>query len=138
MSPDPEGPRCANRLFEWTMAFAMLGFGAHVFFVPAVMPTSRYSGVLLILTTSQFTAACLAVSLIRIVALSKNGGWPIFGAQLRSWASLFAAAIWAQLAVALAQSVTGPSPGMWVYFALTGAELRSVWRARRDANGPRY
>lgn len=139
MIEDTPGPHCSHRLFEWTMAIAMLGFGLHSLLMPWTLTGSRYAAVLLVLNASQFSAACLIVVSCRFLALSRNGSWPTWGPRLRALAALCAAFLWLQLAVALTQPPTGnPSPGMWVYYALAGAELRSVWRARRDGNGPRY
>ena len=130
---DAPGKYCSRRLFEWTMAFAMFGFGLHILLMPGTFSSSRYSAVLLLLTVSQFAAACVVVAAVRIVALAKNGQWPHFGPCIRSIAAIFAAVIWLQLAVALGQGT--PSPGMWIYVALTGAEIVSVVRARRDGHG---
>lgn len=136
LNGDPTGPHCSHRLFEWAMATAMLLFGLHVMMTPDTFANSRYSAVLLILPTTYFAAACILIGGGRVVALTKNGQWPVWGPRLRAALALAAAAIWAQLAVALSQPPTGrPSPGMWIYLVLMGAELRSVWRARRDGNG---
>lgn len=132
---DPPGPYCARRLFEWTMALALTAFGLHILLLPHTMQYSRYSGVLLILTVSHFAIICIVVGAVRTVALSQNGGWPTWGPRIRAFCALASAAVWGQLAVSLLQF---QSPGSWVYVALAGAELRSVWRARRDANGPRF
>lgn len=115
------------------MAFAMAGFGLHILFVPAALVTSRYSAVLLVMSVSQFALACVVVGGIRILALTKNGNWPQWGPRIRAMLAISAAVIWLQLAVALGQGT--PSPGMWIYIALTGGEILSVVRARRDGNG---
>jgi hypothetical protein len=130
---DLPGKYCSRRLFEWTMAFAMFGFGLHILLVPGTFSSSRYSAVLLLLNVSQFAAACVVVAVVRIVALARNGNWPHWGPRIRAMAAISAAVIWLQLAVALGQGT--PSPGMWVYVALTGAEIVSVIRARRDGHG---
>lgn len=118
------------------MAIAMTLFGLHSLLLP-VLPNTRYQAVLLLLSPLQFALACVLVGITRIVVLRKNGEWPIIGPRLRALIAILAAAIWGQLAVALMQSPAGsPSPGMWIYLVLMGAELRSVWRARRDGNGP--
>lgn len=134
MHDDPPGPHCSRRLFEWTMALALVGFGLHILILPSTMQSSRYAGVLLVLSTGQFAIACLLVGFTRIVALSRNGTWAVWGPRVRAFCAFGSAAIWAQLAVSLGQY---HSPGVWVYVAIAGAELRSVLRARRDANaGP--
>lgn len=120
------------------MAVAMFGFGAHVLFAPASITSSRYAAVLLIFTPLSFGLLSVAIGLARAFTLAKNGKWPVKGSIIRAILAFCAALIWAQLAVALTQSPTqAPSPGMWVYYALTIAELRSVWRALRDANATR-
>lgn len=133
---DAAGPRCANRVFEWAMAFAFLGFGAHSIWLPETLSSSRYAGVLLILTSMQFAFALFILGVVRIGLLFSNGHLGQFGIYGRAMASGISAVFLLQLGFALAQTAPGgyPSPGMWVYFALTGAELRSVWRARREAN----
>lgn len=135
MINDPPGAFCSHRLFEWTMAIAMTLFGWHVVLFPSTMVQSRYVGVLLILPMSTFAVLCVIIGTCRIIALSRNGHWPEWGPHIRAFTALTAAVLWAQLAVSLAQYA---SPGMWVYAVLAGAEFRSVWRARRDANGPKY
>lgn len=116
------------------MAFAMAGFGLHILLAPGTFAFSRYSAVLLILSVSQFATACVVVGGVRLLALSRNGHWPHWGPRIRAAGAISAAVIWLQLAVALGQG--NPSPGMWIYVSLTGAELFSVIRARRDGHGP--
>lgn len=136
MTDDPVGHHCSHRLFEWMSALGMLAFGVHIFVTPAALSASRYNAVLLVFTTLQFALACIIVAGVRLLALLQNGKWTIWGPIIRAVTAAAAAAIWAQLAVSLAQVQPTSSPGMWIYLALAGAEVRSVWRARRDANGP--
>lgn len=135
MVDDPPGPHCSRRLFEWAMAIALMAFGLHVLLFPGTMASSRYAGVLLVLSIAQFGLVCILLGGVRVVALRRNGLWPHWGPRIRALAALGACAIWLQLAVSLAQHA---SPGLWIYVVLAGAELRSVWRARRDANGSRH
>jgi hypothetical protein len=136
ISADTPGPHCSRRQFEWTMAIAMSLFGLHHLLVPGALVNSRYSAVLLVLTATQFSFACVMVGLTRILVLVRNGQWPEWGPRIRALAALCAMAIWAQLAVALWQPASGSSSaGMWVYLTLAASELRSVIRARRDGNG---
>lgn len=133
--PDVPGPYCSRRLFEWTMAIAMGAFGVHVLMVPGTLTTSRYAGVLLVMSVHQFALSCILVGAVRLLALMRNGNWPHWGPRIRAMGAIAAAVIWLQLAVALGQG-TPPSPGMWIYAVVFGAEIFSVIRARRDAHGP--
>lgn len=118
------------------MAIAMTLFGLHHLLVPGALVNSRYSAVLLLLTATQFSFACVLVGLTRILMLSRNGHWPVWGPRIRAIAALCAAAIWLQLAVALWQPASGSSSsGMWVYLTLALSEMWAILRARRDGNG---
>lgn len=128
---DPTGQHCSNRLFEWMSGIGLFFYGLHVIVLPASMASSRYASVLLIFTPLQFGLCCAVVGAARVVSLYKNGTWFVWGPRLRVFLALAAAGLYGQIAVALLQ---WQSPGMWVYFAVVGAELRTIWRAKREAN----
>lgn len=117
------------------MAAGLIGFGMHILLWPSTMATSRYSGATLILGITGFGLVCAVIGMLRLVTLARNGQWPEWGPRVRAGCAVASGVIILQLAVSLAAN---KSPGLWIYIALAGAELRSVFRARRDANGPRY
>jgi hypothetical protein len=134
-SDDPTGRYSSRRLFEWTMAIALMGFGLHLMVFPDALASARFSRVLLLVGSTPLMMICLAVGLTRILSLLRNGTWPVWGPRLRAITAMLSGAIWCQLAVALSQSQMGqPSPGIVIYVSLLGGELVSVWRSRRDAN----
>lgn len=136
---DPIGKRCSNRVFEWMSAAGMMCYGAHILSAPSALLNSRYAAVIVLFGWPiLFGLCCFVTGSVRLMALYRNGTWPVWGPRLRIVLAVVAAFLWLQLAVALLQwSKLPPSPGMWIYFALTGAEIRTVWRAARDANAIR-
>lgn len=134
MLVDPPGKRCANRLFEWVSALGMAFYGAHIVINPASLSNSRYSAVLVLFAPLMFGFLCLVTGLLRLFSLWRNGAWPVWGPRWRVILAFLSAMLWLQVAVALMQWL---SPGMWIYFSLFAGELRSVWRAMRDANAAR-
>lgn len=124
------------RVFEWTMASALVAVGAHLLIFPdALSSPSRLTSILMLVTAQQIAIFCLVFGIIRIAALIASERILPWCARIRGTCCIAGAAVWSQLAVALAHSPGPPSPSFTIYAVLAIAELLSVLRARRDANG---
>lgn len=132
---DPPGFRSCNRLYEWTAGAALFGYGLHVMFNPQTLSHSRYAAIILIFNPWVYGFLCFLMGSIRLVSLYKNGTWPIWGPRIRILVSLASLGLFAQIFVALGQwTYAAPSPGIWVYAAFMGAELRTIWRTKQEVN----
>lgn len=133
---DLAAPLCKNRLFEWTMAFALLGLGVHLAVWPHAMGASAFRFILEVVGSQNLTIFYLMVGIFRIVALVANGRWQTWGPRVRALAALCGAGVWLQMDIALLKLVpevgSPPSPGIPVYSALFLAELVSTYRAAVD------
>jgi len=130
-------PMNANgRLFEWVSSLMMLGIAI----VIGINPQTVKVGGFYLMTNIGLTAPMLGVlttfvACARIAALVANGIWPAWGPRARAAAALIGAALWAQMASALAAwSSQGGyiSIGVPVYLCLTLGELISCYRAATD------
>ena len=135
MMDDNVGQHSKYRLFEWVMAIAMLGFGVLLFIFPGSILVSRFANVVYLIPPSFLTVSCLFIGIGRVLVLYLNGKLGRFGAPLRGIFAFLSAGIWAQLSAALLDTGPAPAPTIPVYVALVLGEVRSIWRAARDANG---
>lgn len=131
------GRHCINRLFEWTMAFVLIGFGLHLIVWPGSIAASKFSFMLDIAGTQTFMLFYLIVGYVRGMALYLNGNWPKWGPYVRSTTAVCGAVVWFQMDYSLfmAQHTINadPSISLWLYTALGGAEIFSAYRAAADA-----
>lgn len=133
---DP-GPRCLGRLFEWTMALALLGIGIHISINPESLLNSRMSPILAIVWLPLLCAIYIATACVRIVGLFFAERMGPLGHHLRAVGALIGGANWAQFGFALISTSVelriATSPLVWLYTALAAAEFVSTYRARADA-----
>jgi hypothetical protein len=126
-----------DRLFEWVMAVAMIGFGLEIFIWPQTIQASAFVHILRVVSAPNMSLFFMFFGVMRIAALVANGNWPTYGPRFRAIGAGAAAVMWAQLCASLmllAPFNNGiPSPGIPVYFALTIGELISAYRALTDA-----
>lgn len=131
------GSHCKNRLFEWAMTAALLGIGLELIIWPNAIATSKLQFMLEVLGSRNLMAFYLLVGWFRGVALYLNGGWPIWGARVRTYCAFGGALVWLQMGISLilTQLASGnpPSPSVPVFMALAAAELYSTYRAAADA-----
>lgn len=131
------GWHCSNRLFEWTMAGAMLGMGVELLIWPDAIAKSKMLFMLDVLGSHTFMLAYLVVGGARCAALYLNGKQPTWGTRVRAVTAICGAFAWAQMGISLylAQVAVGgpPSPSLPLYFALVIAEFYSTFRAASDA-----
>lgn len=124
-----------SRLFEWTMALALLQLGIWLLLWPRAIEASSFRFIFLDHAEWQWLLPWffLFVSSLRAAALVANGAWPRLGPKLRQWAALGTALIWGEMAFALLLLIpnvgTPPSPGIPVYFTLTAGELLACYMA---------
>lgn len=136
------GPYSSHRLFEWTMACALLGMSI----VLALPGDSLDRTALRPLVESGISEPALAaffgiVGSLRVYALLSNGYLnngvvKPSGATIRAWCSVMGAIIWAEFALTLViDAFYSPSVSMFmpVMAALSVSEFLSSGRARRDA-----
>ncbi len=127
---DP-GANCRNRLFEWVMTAALMGIAIVLIFVHDALEHSRFwilsfgfghLGFLLFAGLAGGGRAC---------ALYWNGTWK-YGYKVRAVGALAGAAVWLNMAVALAASGGPVSISIPVFLSLACGELRSCYRAVVD------
>lgn len=136
---DVLAPRCLNRLFEWAMAFAMLGIGIHIMLVPGAFASSRMSPLLdLVISLPVLVFLYLAAATIRLVGLYFSVQLKSYGFHMRAAGSALGSLNWAQMALALIITAreTGNhvSPMIWLYTSLAAAEIISTYRAQVDGH----
>jgi hypothetical protein len=133
----PPGRYCSNRLFEWTMTFTLIGLGVHLIIWPGAVAASKFQFMLDMIGSQTLMLAYLIIGILRATALFLNGNWPVWGPLVRAYTSLGGALVWFQMdaSLYLAQRAINadPSPSLWLYTALVGAELYSTYRAAADA-----
>jgi hypothetical protein len=125
-----------DRLFEWVATCAMLLTAVEIAIWPDTIKASSFHLLLYIITPDGLSVFLAVFGTMRVVALIANGSWPDHGPRLRAMGSGAAAFMWAQMGMALAQSVAERgilSPGVPVYLALTLGEIFSAYRAMGDA-----
>lgn len=132
---DPTGACCRNRLFEWTMAVALLGAALCLSIWPRSIGSGNFHLMLRVTGVSQLTLVYSVVAVTRMFALFMNGRLHSWGPPIRAMTALFSSMIWIQLSLALMLAVPAPSPSVAIYAALAVGELVSVWRAKRDSDG---
>lgn len=126
----------STRLFEWYASTALFMLGVHLFVWPDALQYSRFIQITAAVNQVGLMLICLLVGGTRLFALATMGKWLPWCARVRAICSIFAACVWVQLGLALfLNKPAPPSPGVPIYFTLAIAELMSVYRARRDANG---
>jgi hypothetical protein len=124
-----------GRLFEWTMATAMVLLAAETFVWPRTLDASAFNWLTTLLPGSFIGVFLLLFGVIRVAALIANGRSLVYGPRVRALGALAGAVLWAQFDLALiaAYTVKGPpSPGIPFWFTFTLAELYSAYRAASD------
>jgi hypothetical protein len=125
-----------DRLFEWVATCGMLLTAAELVYWPNTIEASSFHLLLYVITPGGMAIFLGGFGLLRIVALIANGSWPSHGPRLRAMGAGAAAVMWAQMGMALAQSVSERgtlSPGVPIYLVLTLGEIFSAYRAMGDA-----
>lgn len=127
-----------DRMFEWAMAFILVGLGVHLAIWPQAIVSSAFRYLYFIVGADSLGMFYLVVGLARIAALITNGHSRIYGPIVRMVGAAWGAAIWLQMDVSLIKLITEqeqsvPSPGIPVYFILAVFEILSVYRAAADA-----
>lgn len=126
-----------DRLFEWVMAAAMIGFGVEIMIWPHTIQASSFRHILQIISAERMSLFFMFFGVLRVAALVANGNWPIYGPRFRTIGAGVASLMWSQLGLSLFLLVPLndgiPSPGIPVYFALAIGELISAYRAVIDA-----
>lgn len=124
------------RLFEWVVAFALAGLGVHLLIWPASMQVSAFRFILTLVGEHWLALLYLVAGFSRMAALIANGRWNRHGPFVRAAAAMLAGLLWFQMGLALLRLYlevgSTPSPGMWVYAALTGGEIYTIYRAVLD------
>ena len=125
------------RLFEWTMAIAMIAISFTITYDPrTVAKGGFYLLENLWLTPSVLTMVFLVAGFARMTCLYANGRWPFYGPRCRAICSLVGALIWGEMCLSLAiwssQTDDYLSLGVAVYFSLVCGESYSCFRAARD------
>lgn len=129
-----------DRLFEWVMASAMIGFGVEIMIWPSTIQASAFHHILNVISAPYMSFFFVFFGMLRVAALVANGNWPKHGPHFRAAGAGVAAMLWGQLGMSLlllAPVNHGiPSPGIPVYAALVLGELVSAYRAITDARPP--
>lgn len=137
MATSAPGKHCKNRLFEWTMTVALLSIGIELLIWPGSIAASKLQFMLDVLGSNTLTIFYLLVGWFRGIALYLNGGWPVWGARVRTFCAIGGSLVWLQMGISLiiAQLALGapPSPSVPIFLALAAAELYSTYRAAADA-----
>jgi len=122
-------------LFEWVMAFAMVGIALCIFWTPKTIEMGAFRFLIQAGFTAWPTFFLFAIAGgLRMVALVSNGRWQgkrKLGAKSRAVGAAFGAMLWGNLAIALVlltQDTETASIGIPVYAALTVGELISCYR----------
>lgn len=132
------GPCCCNRDLEWIMGIAMVSFGAGLMFWPNSLLFGNLYQVLRVINELTLAILVLYIGLVRIGMLFANGVLPWVGPIIRSCCATVGAAIFLQLALALALNSTPPMPpGTFIFASLALGELLSAFRAASDARDRR-
>lgn len=131
-----------DRLFDWTMAGAMVGLAVMIRIWPGTIESSAFRYLSLVLSSGNVGVFLFLGGLARGVALWANGRSIWCGPILRSGGALVGCLIWALMASSLfvLHKVTGstPSPGIPVYTMLCVGELACFYRAVRGLGCPNY
>jgi hypothetical protein len=125
-----------DRLFEWVATVGMLLTAAEIVYWPETIQASSFHLLLYVITPGGLSVFLGVFGVMRVTALVANGSWPDHGPRLRAMGAGSAAFIWAQMGMALAQSVAERgtlSPGVPIYLVLTLGEIFSAYRAMGDA-----
>jgi hypothetical protein len=129
-----------ERMPEWALAFGMAAFGAILLLSPGLFDRPFYHPMAHLAPQRAWGGVTLAVGMLRIVCLVRNGGWRP-SAHLRAAGCFVGVLVWEQLLVC-ALSVDWLSGGiMWpaaflfldawsFYFAV--GDAKSADRAARD------
>lgn len=127
---------CTNRLFEWTMALALVAMGLHIAIVPRALVESRLESILDLIWLPLLATACCLTGIVRITGLCIGYRWGMIGFHLRAGGALVGGGIWLQLGSALiisAHELTiDVAPTVWLYTVLAASEFVSVHRAEVD------
>lgn len=123
-------------LFEWCMAFAMLGISACIFLTPKTIEIGAFRFMVQAgLTAGPAGVLFFAAGMLRAAALISNGRWQKgpwrYGSKARAVGAAMGAMLWFQLGLALlllTQVTDTLSIGIPVYAALTVGELISCYR----------
>lgn len=118
-----------GRIFEWTMALAMLFGGVELLLWDDVLTFGAFKWLLTIMGQKWIGSFMLFVGWIRLSALMFNGQLLFgsrFGPLVRAVCAVFAASLWAQFALALVVLSIDqgyPSLGVPFWIMFTIAEL---------------
>ena len=125
-----------DRQAEWMAAIRMVVIAATIASSPQSVPLGGFFLVGNIGLTALVMCLFFAVGgMTRVVSLSVNGNWPIYGPRLRIMFALLAAVVWGQMAYSLAiwSHFSGyTSMGVGVYGTFVLDEGLSILRVRRD------
>ncbi len=124
-----------GRLFEWTMATAMVLLAVECFIWPETLNASEFFWLTTLMPTSLIGAFLLVFGVARFAALVANGRSLVYGPRVRALGALAGAVLWAQFDLALIAAFTvsrPPSPGIPFWLVFTLAELYSAYRAASD------
>lgn len=124
-------------MLEWWTATILVALGCWTVLFPRAFSDGRFAPITDVIRDAPLTLLLLVVGGARAVSLFYNGNWPTYGPIIRVIGALGGGAIFFQMGLALWLNHydTGgqPSPGVIVYFVLTGAEAFSAYRAASDA-----
>jgi hypothetical protein len=125
------GAHSRHRMFEWHMTEAMLGVAIVLVFIPNAIEQSRFW-----LLSFGFGHLGLLIFAglfggVRACALYWNGTWQ-YGYKVRAACALAGAAVWLNMAVALAASGGPLSITIPILLSLAHGEFRSCYRAVVD------
>lgn len=124
-----------GRLYEWTMAIAMIQFSIMILMWPMALKESAFQWLTVYLPNDVLAMAFLLNGVLRIGALLANGGSLWIGPWIRSVSGVVSALMWSQFTISLVQlSVLQgrPSPGLPFWFMFTFADLYVAYRAVLD------
>lgn len=123
-----------GRVFEWTMALAMLFTGLELLWFDNVVSFGAFRWLLLIMSQKWIGTALLFLGWLRASALMFNGQLLFgrkFGWGVRAVSSIIAASLWAQFSLALLQLSLDqgvPSLGLPLWTLLVLAELLTAYQ----------
>lgn len=123
-------PLQTPRLFELSMAFALLSSGFWVVIFPESFKHTAFSSILEIFGPMLWAAIYLIIGAARLLALFINGRWPYYGPWVRSFCAIAASGVWLQMVVGLIISArVVPSIGVPLFATLALTEFFAAYRA---------